>query len=370
MKHYIIPIFVPHLGCPHDCVFCNQKKITNKIVETTKESVIETIDEYLSYFDRESFIEVAFYGGSFTAIDMKIQRELLEIVYRYKKTKKINAIRLSTRPDCIDDVVLGMLKEYEVDVIELGVQSMDKAVLAKSGRGHDSNSVYEAFELIREYNIECGLQMMVGLPDDSMDTILYTTKEFIKLNPFCVRIYPTLVIKDTYLEELYLRDDYKALSVEEAVDLTIAPLLIFELNKVNVIRVALQVTDNIQLGKDVVSGPFHPAFRQLVDSEILYRIINKYLKDNIKKDKSKVKIKANLKDISNLAGQKSSNKEKWIENYNLYNLKIIPSDIDQEHIILEIDDCMICIDIENEKLKILGKILKENMNYTLDDFNL
>lgn len=303
-KHYIIPIFVPHLGCPHDCIFCNQRKIASSITDVTAKDVENTIERYLSYFRPNSFIEVAFYGGSFTAIDINIQKDLLKVPLQYKEKGIINEIRLSTRPDAIDDFILNHLKEYKVDTIELGVQSLNEDVLEKSGRGHNSEDVYRAVKLIKDYNFKLGLQMMVGLPGDTFERSLDTAKTFIQLDPQCVRIYPTLVIKDTYLEEMTINKTYNPLSLEEAVN-TCTPLLMeFYVNNINVIRVGLQPTENIQLGKDVIDGPFHPAFKQLVESNICRIVLNDYIDESeIETNGKTLEIFSSNKNISNLAGQ-------------------------------------------------------------------
>ena len=164
-RHYIIPIFVPHFGCPHDCVFCNQKKITGSSTNVTDKDVERIIEEHLLTFKFPSTIEVAFYGGSFTAIDIEIQKSLLAVPLKYKRENKINYIRLSTRPDAIDIVILKNLKDYLVDTIELGVQSLDQEVLDLSGRGHSVEDVYESANLIKKHGFNLGLQMMIGLPD-------------------------------------------------------------------------------------------------------------------------------------------------------------------------------------------------------------
>src|SRR5690554_912205 len=180
-KRYIIPIFVPHYGCPHACIFCNQKKITNMTTTTRPQDVEEIIERHLGYFWKDLPVELAFYGGSFTAIDMDIQSQLLEVPYRYKEKGIIHEIRLSTRPDAIDDRILTNLKSYGVDTIELGVQSLDEEVLALSDRGHSREDVYDAVKLIREYGFNLGLQMMVGLPGDDKDKSISTAREFINM---------------------------------------------------------------------------------------------------------------------------------------------------------------------------------------------
>lgn len=368
-SHYIIPIFVPHLGCPHDCVFCNQKKITNEKNPVDENYVKEIIETYLGYFNKKAFIEVAFYGGSFTAIEKELQKELLKVPQEYKKAGKINAIRMSTRPDAIDEEIIQILKDFDVDTVELGVQSMDEDVLNKSGRGHDAACVYKSVKSLKDAGINCGLQMMLGLPGDNLEKALYTTKEFIDLDPFCIRIYPTLIIKETYLETLYEENKYKALSVDEAIEQTKIILTLFELNNINVIRVGLQVTDNIQLGKDVVSGPFHPSFRQLVESDILKDIIDEKMKTMNIMNNHETVIYCDNRNISNVAGQKSKNIKFLKNKYGIRNLKIHGKANYQNYIKLVNNDIEIEIDIENEKIKLVEKLLKET-SYELKDFNI
>jgi len=336
-KHYIIPIFVPHSGCPHDCVFCNQKKITGLSTNVTPKDVEEIILQHLEYFKRDSFIEVAFYGGSFTAIDLNIQRDLLEIPYKYKMNGIINEIRLSTRPDAITEEILDNLKKYSVNTIELGVQSLDEEVLHASERGHTSEDVYTSSKLIKKYGFKLGLQMMIGLPKDNIKKSIRTCIEFIKMEPDCVRIYPTLVIKDTYLEKLYKLGEYKALGLPEAVEYSSLLLMLFYINNINVIRVGLQPTENIQLGKDVITGPFHPSFRQLVETNIYKILLDFYFSNNqISKDNFDMVIEANSKKISLIVGQYSSNLKYWMERYGFRKIKIYEKDISSDFICITI----------------------------------
>lgn len=351
-KPYIIPIFVPHYGCPHDCIFCNQKKITNVSTTTTCEDVETTIEEYLSYFWKDREIELAFYGGSFTAIDMDIQSHLLEIPLKYKEKGIIQKIRLSTRPDAINDKILENLKKYQVDIIELGVQSLDTDVLNASERGHSIEDVYNSVKLIKEYGFSLGLQMMVGLPEDSMIKSIATAKEFIRMSPDLVRIYPTLVIKDTYLADLYNKNKYKPLTIKEAVDVCTILLILFYLENINVIRLGLQPTDNIQLGMDVISGPFHPAFRQLVEANIYKLAIEEYLIDKKYDTKGKIlTIDAKASMISSISGQKSANINYLKEKFGLSRIKIYNKDI-------KVDQMFVTI---NEKKEVLDlKLWMEN----------
>lgn len=340
-NYFIIPIFVPHLGCPHDCIFCNQKKITGLSTNVADVDVKNIIEEHLETFPKGDIsIEVAFYGGSFTGIDKNVQKELLSIPYKYKKKGIINGIRLSTRPDYIDEEILNILKTYSVDTIELGVQSLDEEVLKNSYRGHSVKDVYRAAELIKEQGFNLGLQMMIGLVGDTKDKSLFTAKEFVKLNPYCVRIYPTLVIKDTYLNKMYKEEKYKPLSIDETVDIVTDILLLFEYYNIDVIRIGLQPTENIQLGKDVIAGPFHPSFRQLVESNIYKLILENHL-SNYKKDlitNQILFIETNEKNISNIVGQKSFNTNYLVNKYKLEGVKISKEDLPRDIINITLGD--------------------------------
>lgn len=329
IKHHIIPIFVPHVGCPHDCVFCNQKKITGLSTDMTKEEVDNTIKSYLKTIPKSNQkLEVAFYGGSFTAIDKDIQKDLLSIANKYKKKGLIDTIRLSTRPDAIDIDILDLLREQGVDIIELGVQSLSQGVLDKSNRGHTKEDVYEAVRLIREYDFKLGLQMMIGLLGDTREKSIYTASEIIKLKPDLVRIYPTLVVKDTYLETLYNENKYNALSLEEATKISSIILMMFEVNEINVIRVGLQPTENIcSESGEVVAGPFHPSFRQIVESKIYAFILSEFLEE-IDVQSNSIEIQINNKEISNFVGQNGVNKDLIKNKYNIR--KIIIKGIEQD----------------------------------------
>lgn len=301
-SHYIIPIFVPHKGCPHDCVFCNQKRITGQIKEVDAAFVEGEIEKYLKTIPQNgSFVEVSFFGGSFTGLPVDEQIELLKPAKKALDRGLVDAIRLSTRPDYIDDYILKTLKDYGVSIIELGVQSMDDDVLYESNRGHTVEDVYNASALIKKYGFTLGLQMMVGLPGDNLSKDIHTAEEFIKINPAMVRIYPALIIRDTYMEDMYRKGEYKPLSVDEAVNICSRLYLKFTDKGINIIRIGLQPTENINLGRDVVSGPFHPAFRELVESVLLNEILLYLCK---KLDSTSICIYVNSRTISKLFADK------------------------------------------------------------------
>ena len=320
-KEYIIPIFVPHLGCPNNCTFCNQKRISGQAKQVTAKDVQETIEYYLKNFkDNHKYVEVAFFGGSFTAIEKEKQEELLEAAQKYIKDKLVNSIRISTRPDCIDKETLKRMKKYHVKTIELGVQSMSNYILSKCKRGHTSEDVKKASKLIRRYGFILGHQMMVGLPESTKQDEINTAKELIKLKPKIVRIYPVLVIKDTELADEYERGEYTPLTVGQAVESCKEAVDLFNRNKINVIRIGLQNTDEIsEPGTDkssVLAGPYHPAFRQLVESSMWYdSIVDKIKKVNAKV--KKVKIIANDVSINNIIGHKKENIEKLKDVYDV-----------------------------------------------------
>ncbi|MFR6018215.1 MAG: elongator complex protein 3 [Paraclostridium sordellii] len=335
MKKRIIPIFVPHRGCPHDCIFCNQKKITGVSTDITSDDVRNIIEEYLKTIDKDASVEVAFFGGSFTAIDIDIQKNLLSVAKEYVDKNIIDDIRMSTRPDCINDEILTMLKEYKVSIIELGVQSLDDKVLIDSVRGHSDKDVFESAELIKKYGINLGLQMMIGLPSDTEEKCIYTAKKFIDLKPDCVRVYPTLVVKETGLEKLLQENKYNPFSLEESIDIVKKVLVLFYINNVNVIRVGLQATEDIAIGKEVLAGPYHPAYRELVESKMygdyIEYLIKKY---NAKKN---IDVLVNKKNVSRILGNKKSNVKNLKEKYGVL-LKTKESEISINELAFIIDD--------------------------------
>ncbi len=308
-KHVNIPIFISHEGCPNDCVFCNQRKITAKAKAMTTQEVAEQIQTYYSTLDDRTYIELAFFGGSFTGIDARLQESYLKLAYEYKKAGKIHAIRLSTRPDYITKEILDRLKRYEVDTIELGVQSLDENVLKASNRGHLVSDVYHAVKLIKSYGFGLGIQLMVGLPEDTKERTIFSSKLTALLKPDFVRIYPTLVIRETDLLELCNQGKYLPLSIDEAVDWTKEMYRVFLKDQIPVIRMGLQPTELIAEGKEVLYGPFHPAFRQLVESAYFLDQMRKILSEvssNVD-GSSHITIRCNPKDLSQVIGHKRSN---------------------------------------------------------------
>ncbi|WP_195514766.1 elongator complex protein 3 [Paraclostridium bifermentans] len=309
-NYYIIPVFISHQGCPHQCVFCNQDRIAGKYEEVFANDVRKIIDEYLETINSKgATIEVSFFGGTFTAIDVNKQKELLEVAREYKQKGLIHKIRLSTRPDAILPYILGYLKEYKVDIIELGVQSLDDEVLRKAGRGHSVNDVIVASKLIKEAGFTLGHQIMPGLPGDSFEIDIETTKKSIEMKPDICRIYPSLVIKDTPMEDMYNRGDYVPYSLDEAVYISGEMLKLYNEAKIKVIRIGLQPTDTITTGKDIVDGPFHPAFRELVEGHLICETLDK----KCPKEKDII-VEINEKDISKLYTNKKQYFKRFLDN--------------------------------------------------------
>ncbi len=320
-KQYIIPIFVPHLGCPNDCIFCNQKSISGQKKNMTKEEAKKIIDDYLKNIKNEDAqIEIAFFGGSFTAIEVEKQEELLELAYEYVKNGQVESIRISTRPDAIDKETLKRLKKYKVKTIELGVQSANNYILKRSNRGHTFEDVKKASKLIRRNGFLLGHQMMVGLPESTKIDEINTAKALIKLKPKMVRIYPVLVIKNTKLEEEYKEGKYEPLPLVQAVETCKELVEMFVKKKVDVIRVGLQNTDEItnpeEKTSEVVAGPYHPAFRQLVESSLWYdAIVARIKKLNVKV--KEVEVTVNPADSNNVIGHKKENVIKLKDTYDV-----------------------------------------------------
>lgn len=317
----IIPIFVPHAGCPHDCCFCDQKKISGSTAMPTVEDIQKNTENYLDIVKNYRKVQIAFFGGSFTAIPKETQIMYLETVAPYIKSGAVDSVRLSTRPDYIDEETLLMLREHSVETIELGAQSMDDDVLLCSGRGHTAADTEKASELIRAYGFELGLQTMTGLPGASFESDLYTAEKIIALKPNIVRIYPTVIIRDTFLHKMYEKGTYVPPTLERTVDLCAQLMIKYNENDIKVIRMGLQATDVISLGEDVVAGPYHPAFGQLVKSRIAYEKLLEMAESQKGKE-----FTANVPpdELSDYIGQKKCNVYKLKEQFGYEKVNIKP----------------------------------------------
>ncbi len=319
MQHVNIPIFLPELACRHKCIFCNQNSISGTAEIPQPNEVEAIVNEHLASIKREALVEIAFFGGSFTGIDNELQKRYLEQAFTFVKSGKVSGIRLSTRPDYITDEILIQLKKYGVTAIELGAQSFDDVVLKRSARGHTAAQIVSASTLIKKYNFELGLQMMIGLPFDSLERALESAKKIVMAGANTTRIYPALVIANTPLEKLYKSGHYKPLSLDEAVEWTAQIIPIFEAGNVNILRVGLHPSDEFEAGKALLAGPYHASFKELVMSK-MWR--NRF-ESELLKEKGKLTISVAPEQINWAIGFGSSNKLWLKEQYGW--IKIIAS---------------------------------------------
>jgi histone acetyltransferase (RNA polymerase elongator complex component) len=267
-KHYTIPVFIPELACPNRCVFCNQQKISGQILIPEKDEIISQIENYLAGFPSGAHIEIGFFGGSFTGVPKNEQEHFLQIAQPYLQSGRIQGIRVSTRPDYISKERLDLLQSYGVTTIELGAQSLDEEVLLLSKRGHTISHVESAAKLIHAYGFSLGLQMMTGLPGDTLEKTLMTAHRIVDLGADNTRIYPALVIKNTELEDLYLAGLYQPLTIEEAVDRIRQIIPIFDEANITILRIGLHPSEGLLSGDDLIAGPFHPSFRELAETAL------------------------------------------------------------------------------------------------------
>ena len=261
-RESIIPVFVPHLGCPHNCVFCNQNRISGQLEPATPQTVIDEIENAAAFLPKGGKRQLAFYGGSFTAIPAAEQEALLGAAKTYLDRGEINAIRLSTRPDAIDETVLERLHRYGVETVELGAQSMDAQVLRRSARGHTAEDVEHASKLIKASGFRLILQMMTGLPGDTAEKDIETARKIIALEPDGVRIYPTVIVRDTALYDMWRAGKYREHTVEDAVSVCAQLVPLFEAAGIPIIRLGLNPTDDLS-GGDAAGGAYHPALGEL-----------------------------------------------------------------------------------------------------------
>lgn len=272
MRHINIPIFIPHLGCPNQCIFCNQRYISGTI--SFDESCVEKIiEDVLSTVNKDDQCEIAFFGGSFTGIDRDLMIRLLDKAQSYVNKGQVVGIRMSTRPDYINEEIISILKKYTITFVELGIQSMNDDVLSCLKRGHTSNDTIIATRLLNDASIKFVGQMMIGLPKATIEDEIYTAETICNLGANGSRIYPTLVFKNTELEIMTKSSMYVPLSVKEAVDRTAQVLSIFIKNNVPCIRIGLCESDNLHSDDTYFAGPNIPSIGEMVKSRVYYSLI-------------------------------------------------------------------------------------------------
>lgn len=323
-KNSIIPVFVPHLGCPNDCVFCNQRRISGHMSPADAETVKNAIENAAALTPSGTKRQLAFYGGSFTAIPDGQQLELFEAARPYLEDGTISSIRLSTRPDAIDGAVLARLKRNGVTTVELGAQSMCDEVLELSGRGHTASDVENSSRLIKAAGFELILQMMTGLPGDTDERSIETARRIIALRPDGVRIYPTVIVHDTALYDLWKAGRYAEHTVEDAVRVCAKLTAMFDEANIPIIRMGLNPTEDLS-GGDAVGGAYHPALGELVRSRMMLDKARELLQDAV--PGSSVTLGVNRSDVSKMTGQHRCNIDTLKSELRLSSVKIREADV-------------------------------------------
>ena len=305
---FVIPYFIPHQGCPHQCLFCNQNSITGETFSTADihADINRVIKDWLTFRKERKPTHFAFYGGSFTCLPMDQQSRMLEAISPWVKKGEIDKLRLSTRPDCISPEVCELLKRYNVGVVELGVQSLDNKVLLASRRGHDSKDACIATELLKENGFQVGIQLMPGLPAETRASFMRTVKKAITLQPSFVRIYPVVVVERSGLAELYESGEYTPLSLEMAVVPSAWAMRRFQENDIEVVRTGLQPSHSLE--KSVIAGPYHAAFGEMVKARQWFRRVRKILAEN---GNEKIRFIISARDLSCFNGVNRTNRKKY-----------------------------------------------------------
>ncbi len=302
---FIIPFFIPHQGCPHTCLFCNQHSITGKTSDEENSTVDEVMAQWLPRKKGED-AQLAFYGGSFSCLPEHVQDRYLNQAAPYLENGSIDSIRISTRPDCIDDKICQRLWRGGVRTIELGIQSMDEAVLETALRGHTSEDSRRAMLCLRRYEFTMGVQLLPGLPGESWRSFSRTVDEIISYKPAMVRLYPALVIRGSGLERRYNKREYKPLSLNKAVAWSLAAKKRFEENGIRVIRIGLQHSADLE--KSYIAGPHHPAMGELVESRSWFKRLRRMLSDI--PQQTTIQLHVSPQDISAINGRKRANLER------------------------------------------------------------
>jgi histone acetyltransferase (RNA polymerase elongator complex component) len=330
-KRHVIPVFVPHLGCPNDCVFCNQRRISGQAAPATAETVRKMLENLPDMRSDGVPVQLAFYGGSFTAIPIAAQEELLKAAEPFLSRYEKASIRISTRPDCIGEETLRRLVRHGVQTVELGAQSMCDDVLRASGRGHSAQDTAAAARLIKEFGLELILQMMTGLPEDTPEKSVLTAKKLLALSPDGVRIYPTVVIRDTRLYDMWLGGTYKEHTVEDAVSLCAVLYELFEKADVPIIRLGLNPTEELS-GGAAAAGAYHPAFGELVYSRVYLKRARILLKG--KENTQKVTLGVSQGRVSVMTGHKRYNAEALQREFGIAQISVAAANVKPGEIVI------------------------------------
>jgi len=324
-KPFIIPVFLPHIGCPHQCAFCNQSAITSiKRQIPSPEKLHKIVNNFLKYKGKDrNLVQIAFFGGNFMGLKAADIESLLHETGKFVTAGSVDSLRFSTRPDTINNETLDILSPFPVSTIELGVQSMDDHVLAISKRGHTSADTKKAVRLLKERNYEIGLQMMVGLPGDDETKAQLTGRRIADMSPDFVRIYPTVVLAGSLLAKWYQNGKYAPIPLEQCISLVKKLYLLFRENDIKVIRMGLQASADLEKGSEILAGPYHSAFGHLVFSRIFLDMATAILESEVS-IRDEVCIKVHPRAISKMRGLKNINIEILKRKFNIKSIKVIP----------------------------------------------
>ncbi|BBO90204.1 elongator complex protein 3 [Desulfosarcina ovata] len=323
-RHLIIPLFIPHLGCPHQCVFCNQRTITGATAHTPSTEQIRTeVKRFLRHAKkRYASVQISFFGGNFLGLAPHIMKQLLDAAVPFVQRGDVNSLRFSTRPDTVSHQTLDRIGDYPVSTVELGVQSMNDNVLRAVARGHQAADTVTAARLVKERGYQLGLQMMVGLPGDDNDGALATARRLVALKPDFIRIYPTLVLAGSPLADLWRHGRYQPMALDACVTLVKKLFLLFNRHQIPVVRMGLQASDGLADGRNLLAGPYHPAFGHLVHGEIVLDAIQSILADDCPAN-GHLSIVTHPKMVSRVQGLNKRNLRQLQERYPLSDVVII-----------------------------------------------
>jgi histone acetyltransferase (RNA polymerase elongator complex component) len=327
IRPFIIPIFLPHGGCPHQCVFCNQVPITGSSHRAIDlEQIRSQIERFLTYIKKKRRpVQISFYGGNFLGLQASRIKPLLDLATEFVKQDQVDSIRFSTRPDTISPKSVEIIKSYPVKTVELGVQSMDDQVLVSAGRGHSAAETVLAVHLLRTHELEIGLQMMVGLPGDSEASSLITAEKIAALQPDFVRIYPTIVVKNSQLARWYQSGTYTPLTLEQAVIRVKTLFRYFNRHNIKIIRMGLQASADLEEGQTILAGPYHPAFGHMVYSAIFFDAAIMAI-SSAKTLSDTITISVNPSNISKMRGLNNVNIKMLKDRYHFSAINILPDD--------------------------------------------
>jgi len=310
----IIPIFIPHAGCPYRCIYCDQYKISGALRNPRVDEIRSIIERNLKTIPQNERVEVAFFGGTFTLLPTDLQKKYLDAVYPYIKNKKIQGLRMSTHPEAVTEKSMKMFKTRGGRLVELGVQSLDKEVLKKSNRIVGPDAIWKAARIIKKSGLDLGVQVMLGLPGDTLEKAIKTAEKLIELKPKTARIYPAVVLKGTALGELFKKGKYKPLSMQDAIEWSARVCGIFEKGGVKVIRIGLHPSQDLNSKGTILAGPYHPGFGEMARArEMRYKIINILGPKKIL-NRQAIKIYAHKSMFNFISGHKGEEK-KFLENY-------------------------------------------------------